>query len=83
MVKAVVSAHCPASGVNIYVVVAVLFIAGDQVPLIPFIEVVDKVFNVSPVQIDCIELKLGSIKLLTVIIIVALLAHCPDDGEKV
>jgi hypothetical protein len=28
-----VVAHCPAVGVNVYVVVAVLLIAGDQVPV--------------------------------------------------
>ena len=31
----VVLAHCPGEGVNVYVVVVVEFIAGDQVPLIP------------------------------------------------
>jgi hypothetical protein len=28
-----VVAHCPAAGVNVYVVVAVLLIAGDHVPV--------------------------------------------------
>ena len=31
----VVFEHCPGEGVNVYVVVVVEFIAGDQVPLIP------------------------------------------------
>ena len=31
-----VSAHCPGAGVNVYVVVARLFNAGDQVPVTPF-----------------------------------------------
>ena len=36
------------SGVKVYVVVAILFGAGDQVPLIPFKEVVGKGFKASP-----------------------------------
>jgi len=39
----VVFAHCPAAGVNVYVVVVVLFIAGDQTPIIPLIEFVGSV----------------------------------------
>jgi hypothetical protein len=34
------------------VVVAILFSAGDQLPLIAFIEVVGKAANVAPEQID-------------------------------
>ena len=41
MVNVVVAAHCPASGVNVYVVVAVLLIAGVQVPLIAGVLVED------------------------------------------
>jgi hypothetical protein len=33
IVKVVGVAHCPAVGVKVYVVVAVLLIAGDQVPV--------------------------------------------------
>ena len=46
----VVVAQRPAVGVNVYVVVAVLLIAGDHVPVIPLSEVV---FNVNdpPLQI--------------------------------
>ena len=33
-------AHCPAVGVKVYVVVAVLFNAGNQLPVNPFNEVV-------------------------------------------
>jgi hypothetical protein len=36
----VVEAHWPVEGVNVYNVVAELFVAGDQVPVIPFNEVV-------------------------------------------
>ena len=45
-----VVAHCPVVGVNVYVVVAVLLIAGDQVPVIALFEVVGNV-NEPPVQI--------------------------------
>jgi hypothetical protein len=46
-----VVAHCPAVGVNVYVVVVVLFNAGNQVPLIPLLDVVGKALNVAPEQI--------------------------------
>ena len=36
----VVEAHWPVEGVNVYNVVAELFVAGDHVPVIPFNEVV-------------------------------------------
>ena len=36
IVNVVVDAHCPATGVKVYVVVAWLFKAGLQVPEIPF-----------------------------------------------
>jgi len=45
-----VVAHCPAVGVKVYVVDAVLLIAGDQVPEIPFVELVEKTGIVSPLQ---------------------------------
>jgi hypothetical protein len=38
MVRVPFSAHCPAVGVNVYVVVVELFKAGDHVPLIPLLE---------------------------------------------
>jgi hypothetical protein len=40
MVSVVVVAHRPAVGVNVYVVVVVLLIAGLQVPLMPLVDVV-------------------------------------------
>ena len=40
--------HCPAVGVNVYSVVAVLLIAGDQLPVIPFVEVVGKAAMADP-----------------------------------
>ena len=43
-------AHKPVAGVNVYVVVAVLLIAGLQVPVTAFVEVVGKV-KLPPLQI--------------------------------
>ncbi len=43
-------AHCPAFGVNVYVVVAWLLIAGDQVPVMPFVEIVGSGGMTSPAQ---------------------------------
>ena len=45
-----VVAHNPVVGVKVYVVVTVLFIAGDQVPVTPFVEVVGKL-KLPPLQI--------------------------------
>jgi hypothetical protein len=42
--------HCPAVGVKVYVVDAVLLIAGDHVPEIPFIELVGSGGIVAPLQ---------------------------------
>ena len=46
----VVVAHCPGVGVNVYVVVAKLLIAGDQVPVMPFVDVVKKAGMAAPAQ---------------------------------
>ena len=43
-------AHCPAVGVKVYVVVAILLIAGDQFPVIPFVELVGNAGIVAPEQ---------------------------------
>ena len=75
--------HCPAVGVNVYVVVAVLFNAGDQVPVIPFVEVVGKAAKVAPEQIGFITANVGTILELTVIVNVAVVAHCPAVGVNV
>ena len=48
IVIVVLLAHCPISAVKVYKVVAKLFNAGDQVPEIPFREVVGKGSNVWP-----------------------------------
>jgi hypothetical protein len=46
-----VEGHWPVVGLNVYVVVAVLFKAGDHVPVMLLFDVVGSVFNVSPEQI--------------------------------
>ena len=75
MVVAVV-AHCPALGVNVYVVVAVLFIAGDQVPVIDGTLVEDPGrLNAVPLQMGAIGLNVGRTGWLTVTDIVVVFAH--------
>ena len=83
MVMVAMVAHCPAVGVNVYVVVAVLFSAGAQVPLIPFVDVVGKGLRVAPAQIELTWVKAGVIRGLTVMVIWAGLAHCVVSGIKV
>lgn len=69
-----VVAHCPVEGVNVYVVVAVVFGAGDHVPVIPFTELVGNV-KVAPEQIGAIALKNGMTFGVTVTAINATVAH--------
>ena len=64
-------------------VVAVLFKAGDQVPVIPLLEVVGKAVSVCPLQIGATAVKVGVTTGLTVMVNVAVVAHCPVDGVKV
>lgn len=59
IVKAAVDAHCPVVGVKVYVVVAVLFIAGDHVPLMPLLDVSGRGDNVAPAQIGATALNVG------------------------
>lgn len=76
-------AHCPGAGVNVYVVVAVLLMAGDQVPVIPSREVAGKE-KLFPEQIGPMALNVGNLlagKILTCNVLV--LAHCPASGVKV
>ena len=62
---------------------AVLFSAGDQLPFIPLFEVVGSPLSVAPLQIAATELKVGVTFGLTVIVNVAVLAHCPAVGVNV
>ena len=79
----VVVAHCPGVGIKVYVVVAVLFKAGDQLPLIPFRDVVGNAVNIPPEQIAATGLNAGVIFGLTVIANVVVVAHWPAVGVNV
>jgi hypothetical protein len=70
-------------GVNVYVVVAVLFNAGDQVPEILLFDVVGNAFIVPPEQIWDTWVNVGVVEGFTVIVIVVVVAHCPDAGVNV
>ena len=59
IVKVAVVAHWPAAGVNVYVVVAVLFNAGAHVPVMPFNDVVGNAFSTAPEQIGATGLNVG------------------------
>ena len=63
--------------------VAVLLNAGDQVPVIPFNDVIGNALNAAPEQIGATALKVGVVLLLTVIVNDALVAHWPALGVKV
>ena len=57
-----IEAHCPAFGVNVYVIipaVAVLIEEGLQVPVIPFSDVVGSVPGTSPTQYGPHWVKVG------------------------
>ena len=62
-------------GVNVYVVVAVLFKAGDQDPVILLFDVVGSALNVAPEQIAGTCVNVGVVNGFTVILIVVVLAH--------
>jgi len=83
IVKVVVVAHCPAVGVKVYVVVAVLSNAGAQLPVMPLLDVVGKGVKVAPEQIGATAVNVGVIFGFTVIVIVVVVAHCPAVGVKV
>jgi len=83
MVIVAVVAHTPAFGVNVYIVVAVLFSAGDHVPVMPFREVVGNAANVPPEQIAATGAKVGVTFCVTVMVNVTVVAHCPAVGVNV
>ena len=68
-------AHCPAVGVNVYVVVTVLLIAGVHVPAIPLFDVVGNAASGSPEQIGVTALKVGVMFGFTVMVRVVVVAH--------
>ena len=63
--------------------VAVLLIAGAQVPVIPLFDVVGNAVSGSPEQIGATAIKVGVIFGLTVMVRVVVVAHCPAAGVKV
>ena len=60
-----------------------MFKAGVQVPVMPFSDVVGKADKVPPEQIDATVLNVGVMFGLTVMVKVAVVAHCPAVGVKV
>ena len=58
-----------------YVVVAVLSRDGDQVPVIPLMDVVGKAGKVAPEHIGAMAAKVGVTAVFTVIVNVAVVAH--------
>ena len=83
IVKVVVVAHRPAVGVKVYVVVAVLFNAGDQVPVIPLVDVVGNGDSTAPEQMGATAVNVGVMFGLTVIVNVIVVAHRPAVGVNV
>ena len=78
-----VTAHWPVSGVKVYVVVVVLSKEGDQVPVIPLLEVEGRLDKASPLQIGFTALKEGVIIGFTTMSMLDVTAHCPVSGVKV
>ena len=79
-VKVVVVAHCPAFGVKVYSVVAVLFNGGDQVPLMLLLDCIGKDESVSPSQTGATAVNVGIVSGFTVMdpFKVAFGEHPPD-----
>ena len=61
----------------------VLSKAGAHVPVIPLLEVVGNGVRVEPEHIGATAVNVGVILGLTVIVKVAVVAHCPGSGVKV
>lgn len=70
-------------GVNVYVVVAVVFNVGDHVPLMPLSDVVGNGDSAAPGQMAAMGLNVGVTVGLTIIVNVVVVAHCPAVGVKV
>jgi hypothetical protein len=64
-----------AAGVNVYVVVAVLFSAGNHVPVMLLFEMVGNGDKVAPEQILAIGVNVGIVFEFTLIVVVAVVAH--------
>jgi hypothetical protein len=83
IVIVVVAAHCPAVGVKVYVVVAVLLIAGLQVPLILLFDVVGNAASGVLIHTGGIWVNAGTVGGFTTIVIVVVVAHTPATGVNV
>ena len=87
MVISAVEAHCPSSGLNVYVVVLNASKAGDQVPIIPLFETTcngDPPGQTSfPSQTSSIWVNSGIVLGIITTVISAVEAHCPSPGSKV
>ena len=70
-----VVAHNPEVGVNVYAVVAVLFIPGVHVPVIPLFEVIGNADKLAPEQIEFTCVNVGVVFGVTEIVIFAIVAH--------
>ena len=64
-------------------VVVVLSKAGDQVPVMPLLDVVGNAVSVVPEQIGATAVNVGVIFGLTVMVKVVVVAHCPAVGVNV
>jgi len=64
-------------------VVVVLSNAGVQVPVMPLLEVVGNAVSVAPEQIGATAVNVGVMFGLTVMVKVAVVAHCPAVGVNV
>ena len=62
---------------------AVLFKAGAHEPVMPLVEVVGNADNVAPEQIGATAVNVGVTFGFTVIVNVAVVAHCPAVGVNV
>ena len=60
-----------------------MFSAGAHVPVMPLVEVIGRAVKVAPEQIGATAVNVGVMFGLTVIVKVAVVAHCPAAGVKV
>ena len=68
---------------KLYVVVAVLLSAGVHVPVMPLFDVVGNAAIVAPEHIGATAVNDGVTLVLTVMVNVAVVAHCPTVGVNV
>ena len=86
MLTVVATPHCPASGVNVYVVAPsadVVMVAGLQVPVMPLLEVAGNAGATLFRHNGPMVLNTGVTEISIVISIVVVLAHCPASGVNV